>query len=82
MDDYEEARQNTFCQFVCDGDASLNKDKHQAFGMQFTDNQFRHNNVISSFFGNPITHKADVAAQLVHDLSNETLEMSFQNSFL
>ena len=81
MDHYEEANQNCFCQFVHDGATLLNKDKYQAFGMQFTDNQFRHNNETSLCFRKPLTHEADMVAQLVQDISNEMFETNFQNIF-
>ena len=36
----EEANQHCFCQLIHDGTALLNKEKYQAFVMQFTDNKF------------------------------------------
>ena len=42
MDHHKEVHQNTFCQFMHDGATLLNKDKHQAFGIQFSDTQFWH----------------------------------------
>ena len=56
-----------------DGATLLNKDKYQAFGMKFTDNQFRHNNAIVLCFRKHLTHKADEVAQLVEEVCNKTL---------
>ena len=46
LDHYEEANKNQFYPFSYDGSEKLNKDKCQAFGMQFLDAKFHHNNVI------------------------------------
>ena len=54
---YEQGYQNRFCQFAHDGDTLLNKDKYQAYGVKFTDNQFRHNNAIDFSFRKPLSHK-------------------------
>ena len=64
LDHHEEAHENQFCQFACDGATLLNKDKNQEFGMQFADAKFRHNNVIAFKFRKPLSHKAEKVAEL------------------
>ena len=59
IDHYEEAHQHLFFQFTHDRATLLNKDKCQCFGMQFTENQFTHNNAIALCFRKPLTHKSD-----------------------
>ena len=60
-----------------DGATLLNKDKHQAFGMKFTDNQFRHDNAIAFSFRKPLIHKADKVSHLVEEVFNEIFELNF-----
>ena len=62
LDHYEEANQNSFCQFVNDGATQMNKEKDQAFAMKFADNKFRHDNMIGFSFRMPSLHKADKVA--------------------
>ena len=64
-----------------DGAALLNKDNHQVFGIQFSDTQIRHDNVIASCFRKPISHKVEMVAQLAQDFINEMFETNFQNAF-
>ena len=33
LDHHEDSNKNHFYQFTCDSDASLNRDRHQAFGI-------------------------------------------------
>ena len=62
LDYQEEYNENQFCQCAHYGNTSLNKDKHQAFGMQFTDTKFCHNNIIVFSFRNTLSHKAEKVA--------------------
>ena len=62
-----------FCQFVHDGSTLFNKDKYQAFGMKFTDTQFRHNDAIILSFRKPLTRKTDKVAQLEEEVCNDIL---------
>ena len=57
LDHHEKANKKQFCQFAHDVATLLNKDKYQAFGMQFTDTKFGHNNVIASSFRKPLSYK-------------------------
>ena len=50
-----------------DGANLLNKDKYQAYGIQFTDNKFRHNNAIALSFRKPVSHESDKVAQLAEE---------------
>ena len=49
-DHFIEAKGNRFCQFIHDGYSLLNKYKCQAFGIQFLDRRFRHNNFVALLF--------------------------------
>ena len=40
-----------------------NKEKHEDFGMHFTDKQFKHNNTIALSFRKHASHKADGIAE-------------------
>ena len=50
---------------------SLNKEKFQAFVMQFADTKFRHNNVIASSFRKPLSYEAGKVAELEEETFNE-----------
>ena len=50
IENCEEDQQNRFCHFRHAGATLLNKDKYQAYGMQFTDNLFGHDNAIALSF--------------------------------
>ena len=54
-----------------DGATLLNKDKHHAFGMQFADAKFRHNNAIALSFRKPLSHKANKVAELKEEACSE-----------
>ena len=75
LDHYEEANQNCFCQFVHDGTTLMNKEKYQAFAMQFADNKFQHNNAIEFYFRTPSSHKADKVAKTVEEVCHEWFDL-------
>ena len=81
LDHYEEENENSFCQFTHDGAALRNKDKHQAFGIQFTDAKFRHNNLIELSFRRPLSHKAYKVAELVEEACNDDFDSYFTDAF-
>ena len=54
-----------------DGATFLNKDKYQAFGMQFKDAKIRHNNEIVSSFRKKLSHEAAKVAELEKEAYNE-----------
>ena len=64
-----------------DGATTLNKDKHQVYGMQFTDNQFLYNNEIALSIRKSVSHKSDKVAQLVEEVCQEYFELNFQDAF-
>ena len=68
MEHYEEGHQNRFCLFMRDGSTLKNKDKHQAFGVQLSDKQFKHNNSITLSFKKHVSHEADKVAELAEDI--------------
>ena len=51
-----------------DGATLWNKHKRQDYGMQFTDKQFRHNNLIALYFRKPVSHEPDKVAQLAEEV--------------
>ena len=59
-----------------DGAALLDKDKYQAFGMQFTDN-----NAIALSFRKVVSHKSDKVAELAEEVFHEHFELDFQHAF-
>ena len=81
IEHYEEGNENGFGQFTYDGAALLNKDKCQVHGMQFTDNKFRHINVIALSFRKPVPHNSDKVAQLAEEVCQEHFELDFQDTF-
>ena len=68
MDHHEEGHRNNFCQFIHDGTTLKNKDKHQAMGMQFADEDGKYDNDIALAFRKPVSHKADNVATLAKDI--------------
>ena len=79
---YEEGEKNHLCQFMRDGATLLIKDKHQACGMQFADNQSRHDNATSLSFRKPVSHEADKVVQLAEEVCQGCFELNFQDMFL
>ena len=71
LDPYEEANESSFFQFTHDGDALLNKDENQRFGMQFEGTKFRHNDEILLSFRKTFSYEADKLAELVEETCNE-----------
>ena len=59
----------------------LNKDKNQAYRIQFTDKKIRHNNAIASSFRKPVSHESDEIAQLAEEVCQEHFELDFQDKF-
>ena len=53
-----------FFQFAHNGAVSLNGHKHQAFGMQFAENKFRHNDTITLSFSKLVSHESNDTAEL------------------
>ena len=80
LDHYEEANENCFCQFAHDGATLLNKDKHQAFVMQFSDNKLLHNNAITLLFRKPVSHESNKVAELAEESCHECFELDFQHA--
>ena len=72
---------NTFFQFVHDSVTLLNKDKYQAFGMQFTDMESRHNNVVYFSLRQTLTYKADKVAELSQESFSEWFDKEFNDFF-
>ena len=64
-----------------DGTALLNKDEYQAFRMQFTDANYRHNNVITSSFRKPFSDEAYKIAELAEEECNEYFDLNFTHVF-
>ena len=81
MENYEEGHRNRFCQLVHDGATLKNKDEHQAMGMQFSDKDCKHNDVIALQFRNPVTHKADEVVTLTEGVIHEMFGCKFQGMF-
>ena len=81
LDHCEEANENLFCQFAHDGAVFLNKDKHQAFGMHFSDNKFRHNNAIVLSFRKLFSREAYKVAELAKEACNDRFELDFTRVF-
>ena len=81
LDHYEEANQNSFCQFIHDGATLMNKEKNQSFAMQFGDNKFRRNNVIVLSFSSTSSHKADKVSELSEDACHECFDLNVTNVF-
>ena len=49
--------------------------------MQFTDNNFRHDDLIASSFRTPSSHKADKVAELAEEVCHECFDSNFTNMF-
>ena len=81
LDHYEEVNKNSFCRFAHDGAALLDKDKHRAFGMQFEDTKFRHNDVIALSFRKPLSHEANKVSELAEEACNEFFDLDFTDAF-
>ena len=64
-----------------DGAASLNKDKHQACGMKFADENVCYDNAIDSSFRKPVSHESDKVAHLAEEFCQECFKLDFQYSF-
>ena len=75
------ANKHLFCQFTQDGATLVYKDEHQAFGMHFVDNNFRHNDVITLSFRKHLSYEADKAAELAEEGHNEHFELDFTHMF-
>ena len=58
-----------------------NKDKHQAFSMQFSDKQFEHDTAIALSFRKPISHEANKVSQLAEEICDEMFGLKFQDMF-
>ena len=54
-------------QLFHDGCTLKNKDKCQAFGIQFVDRRFRYNNSVALSFSKALSIKADKVAELAQD---------------
>ena len=80
-DHYEKANENIFCQLTHDGDTLLNKDKHQAFGMHFAENNFCYNDMIALSFRKLLLYVADKEADLAEEGCNEHFELDFTHMF-
>ena len=64
-----------------DGATLLNKDKHQEFGMKFTHNKFRHDNVIVLSFRKLVSYESNKVAGLAEEVCHEYFELEFQHTF-
>ena len=64
-----------------DDAALLNKNKYQAFVIQFSDNKFRHDNAIALSFRKMVSHESDKVAELVEEVCHECFELDFQRVF-
>ena len=58
-----------------DGDESLKKNKYEAFGMQFVDAKFRHNDAITLLFRKPFSHEAKKVAESAEEACNKCFEL-------
>ena len=82
LDHYEDANENSFCQFAHYSATLLKKDKYQAFGIHFADTKFRHNDAITLSFRKPFSHESYKVAALVEEACNECFELDFTHIFL
>ena len=64
-----------------DGATLLNKDKHQAFGMQLIDTKSRHNDAIALSLRKIFSNKADKVAGLAEEACNECFKLCFTHMF-
>ena len=81
LDHCEEAKQNSFCQFIYVGATLTNKEKYQSFPIQFADNKFRHDSAIALSIKMLSSHKTDKAAELAEELCDECFDLNFTNVF-
>ena len=49
--------------------------------MQFTNKQFKYNNVLALSFVKPISHEVDKVAELDEEICDETFDLKFQDTF-
>ena len=82
MDHCEEGHRNQFCQFAHDGATLKNRDEHQAMGIQFSDEDGEHDDVITLAFRKPISHKADNVAMLAKEIVLDFFVANFWIYFL
>ena len=61
---YEEVHHNRFCQFAHDRVTLKNKDNHQVIGMQFADEDYKHENTTSLIFRKLDAYSSDKVAEL------------------
>ena len=77
----EDAKGNSFCQFIHDGVTLDNKSKYQAYAMQFTDSKFRCNHVIAMSFRRVKSSTAQVVSDLARAVTKELTDHDFNTLF-
>ena len=70
-----------FFQFIHGGATLKNKQKFQAFGMNFLDRIFRHNNVLALSFRKSLSSKSDKVDALAEEAYAEVLDKEFIGIF-
>ena len=63
-----------FFNYFYDSAVSKNKQKCQAFGMQFVDQIFRPNNVVTLYFRKVLSRKAEKVTELAEEVCAEVLD--------
>ena len=74
-------KENRFCQFIHDGAALLNKHKHQAFVVQFSDSILRHNNFFVLLFIKALSIEHNIASALVEEACDKLIDKLLNEIF-